>query len=166
MKIGVHDVQHIIGQIKRASPPTTKDMHKFINSLAILLEKNTDKLASPHEQTLTGHLERLNELFLDLCFLRKELALKYADEYAASVGAAISTLNANNELLQAESLPEVRSMEWDLSTGSSDTQMLVHEIFGKMHKAKAIIEDALSSSTAKPVHASPDTMLESYLGRI
>lgn len=166
MKIGVHDIQHIIGQIKRASPPTTKYMHKLINNLAILLEKNTNKLESPQEAVLTAQLERLNELFLDLCFMRKELALKYADNYAASVSAAMDTLRENGDVVSTETPYAPIHIDWALDAQCGDTDMLVHEIFSKMRKAKTVIEDASDKTRERPGLPTADSMLSSYLNRI
>lgn len=163
MKIGCHDVQHVIGQIKRASPPVTKEMHKLINNLGILLEKNTEHLDSPQEAVLTAHLERLNECFLDLCFLRREIVVRHSAEYAGMVASAIAAVQENRDIAAADVAGDDRRIVWNLDADCGDTARLVPEIFGKLRKAKAVIEDALDG--AAPAGAAPDLdgCLEAYV---
>lgn len=163
MKIGCHDIQHVIGQIKRASPPVTKEMHKLINNLAILLEKNTDHLDSTQEAVLTTHLERLNECFLDLCFLRREIVVQHGAEYAATVAAAVAALQENREAAAADIAGDDRHVEWNLEADCGDTAHLVPEIFSKLRKAKAVIEDALDGSIQTGADLDVDSCLEAYL---
>ncbi|KAI5169309.1 hypothetical protein PAEPH01_0601 [Pancytospora epiphaga] len=162
MKLGIHDVQHIIGQIKRASPPTTKETHKLINNLAILLEKNTNKIESPLEAVLTAQLEKLNEYFLDLCFLRKEILMRYSREYAEEVNGVLATLKENQTKASKETAIDRVTMEWSLNSESSYSSRMTQDIFGKLHKAKSIIEDAIGQNMPLIQDMDPDGCLESY----
>lgn len=164
MKIPVYDIQHIINQIKCASPPVTKEMHKTINNLSILLEKNVDKRDSPQEAVLTGQLERLNEAFLDLCFLRKEIVKRYAEEYAAIVGSALEALESAWRRAQDEPPACGEPVAWELDTGCGGTCQMLPEIFSKLKKAKAVIEDAIEGTVSHDVSA--DSCLESYVSSL
>lgn len=167
MKIPVYDVQHIINQIKRASPPVTKEMHKLINNLAILLEKNTEKRESPQELVLTTKTEQLNESFLDLCFLRGEVAKKYAEEYAVFVGQVEQVLEENKSMTNKEPIISPSNIDWDLDTECADTYQLISYIFAKLNKAKAVVEDGLENrSRGNKGNVSADAYFEAYTNKL
>ncbi|ELA41534.1 uncharacterized protein VICG_01398 [Vittaforma corneae ATCC 50505] len=145
MKIQTFDVPHIINQIKRASPPKDKETHKFLNNLAILLEKNTTKKNSPLESSLVSTTDKLNETFLDLCFRRKELVKRFSQDYFDIVNNAFTALKRNKDALETLSIPQVDSINWDLKT-MSDSNSSMPLIFSKLQKARSIIEDAIEKN--------------------
>lgn len=157
MKIQVFDASHIINQIKRASPPKDKETHKFLNNLAILLEKNTEKKSSPLESALVSTTDKLNETFLDLCFKRKELVKKFSQDYFDIVNSAFIALKRNKDILEAPAVPQADTMSWNLKTMSSSSS-LMPLIFSKLQKARSIIEDAMerNEGTAKDTSGSID----------
>lgn len=159
MKIDVFDTHHIISQIKCASPPSSKEMHKLLNNLSILLEKNTAKKSSPLESTLVSSVERLNETFVDLCFLRKEIVRKFSQEYFDILSNALAQLKRNKYILYSEDAEHPASMQWDLNT-TSGSSSLMPAIFCKLHKAKGIIEDALQKSN--DIRADADGWVEAF----
>lgn len=161
MKIPVYDIQHIINQIKCASPPVTKEMHKIMNNLSILLEKNIEKRDSPQEAILTGQLERLNEIFLDLCFLRKEIVKKYGEEYAGIVNKALEALESNWHRISSENSIRAELITWDLDTECDDTCQMIPDIFSKLKKAKTVIEDAIEGTASHSLSA--DSCLDNYI---
>ena len=159
MKIEVFDINHIINQIKCASPPSDKDMHKLINNLSILLEKNVTKKSSPLESTLLSTTEKLNEVFVDLCFLRKEIVQRFSREYFEMLSNAILQLKINNERVSHNDLSNFDKITWDLKT-ISDSPDIMSVTFSKLHKAKSIIEDALSKNTG--TKRDPESIVDAF----
>lgn len=159
MKIEVFDINHIINQIKCASPPSDKDMHKLINNLSILLEKNVTKKSSPLESTLLSTTEKLNEVFVDLCFLRKEIVQRFSREYFEMLSNAILQLKINNERISHNDLSNFDKITWDLKT-ISDSPDIMSVTFSKLHKAKSIIEDALSKNTG--TKRDPESIVDAF----
>lgn len=159
MKIQIFDVTHVINQIKRASPPKDKQTHKLLNNLAILLEKNTTKKKSPLEQTHTATVEKLNETFLDLCFMRKDLLKKFSQEYFETLSNAIIQLRKNQKILESAKTQKEEILEWDLKTidESNETMSLT---FSKLKKAKSVIEDAIDKTTNSSKN--PNGVLEAF----
>lgn len=145
MKIQVFDIPHIINQIKRASPPKDKDTHKLLNNLAILLEKNTKKKSSPLDASLVSVLDRLNEVFLDLCFKRKELTKKFSSEYLKMVDEAYAVLRRNKEALATPVGAPLEKIVWDLKT-MGESSVVMPSIFSKIQKARSVIEDAIEGN--------------------
>lgn len=159
MKIQIFDVTHVINQIKRASPPKDKQTHKLLNNLAILLEKNTTKKQSPLEKTHIATVEKLNEAFLDLCFLRKEILKKFSQEYFDTLSNAIIQLRKNQKVLESAKIQKEEMIEWDLKT-IDESNEIMPEIFSKLKKAKSVIEDAMDKN--KPSSKNPNGVLESF----
>lgn len=159
MKIPVFDVGHIINQIKCASPPSDRNMHKLLNNLAILLERNTMKKTSSLEATLSSSIEKFNDTFIDLCFLRKEIVEKFSLEYYKIVENAILQIRNNKEALEKdETIPE-EIINWDFDN-TCDSRKLVPVVFSKLNKARSIIEDALDKSST--VESNVDAYIESF----
>lgn len=142
MKIPIFDVQHIINQIKCASPPNNKEMHKALNNLSILLEKNTTKKKSTLEQNYIGSMDKLNEHFVDLCFLRKEIVRSFSQEYFDILTDTLKILKSNKNIVKIEENKQAPLIEWDL-TPMADALTIMPTVFSKLSKAKSIIEDAL-----------------------
>lgn len=160
MKIEVFDINHIINQIKCASPPSDKDMHKFINNLSILLEKNVSKKNSPLESTLVSTTEKLNELFVDLCFLRKEIIQRFSKEYFEMISNAILQLKANKgKLIQSEG-QTFNKINWDLKTMDDESSDIMSVTFSKLQKAKSIIKDALSKEISPSKN--PESIVDAF----
>lgn len=166
MKIEVHDIQHIVEQVKEMHPPRSKDAHKLMNNLAILLEKNTTKKESPEEVVLTGHLEKLNEKFLDLCFLRKETVESYGKEYSEMASKTALALQKNREAVAAEQPVAHKPIVWDLEVGQCDVCQMIPGIFSKLKKAKGVIEDALESSVPAATSTDADCCFEAYVSSL
>lgn len=143
MKIQLYDVSHIINQIKRANPPKDKETHKFLNNLAILLEKNTIKKNSTLESTLISTSEKFNETFLDLCFKRKEMVKRFSQEYLETVDNAYIAINNNSKALETFKNDFDVSIDWNLKTMAESSNELMPQIFSKLQKARSIIEDGL-----------------------
>lgn len=160
MKIPVYDVQHIINQIKCASPPVTKEMHKLINNLSILLDKNIDKQTSPLETVLNSSLEQLNEKFLDLCFLRKDLVVKYGEEYSKIVSDIIKIISEDKE---EKALPAYKMNDWALEVDCKKSCEIIPEIFSKLKKAKEVIEDAIGNKVSNTTVIDADMALANYI---
>lgn len=148
MKIAAFDIQHVINQIKCASPPSNKDMHKLLNNLSILLEKNTIKKKSPLEPEFNSSVEKLNEAFIDLCFLRKEIVKQFSQEYFDVLNKALVQLKKNKEHVNVEKEETMDLIQWDLKT-MNDTSNAMPVVFSKLQKARSIIEDALQKSENK-----------------
>lgn len=162
MKIQVFDIDHIINQIKCASPPSDKDMHKLINNLSILLEKNVTKKESPLETTLVSTSEKLNEMFVDLCFLRKEIVQRFSREYFEMLATAILQLQKNKTLVEQVVEPVIERTNWDLKTMSQPFDAMA-STFSKLHKARSIIEDALNKNTC--TSKDPESMIEAFFDK-
>lgn len=148
MKIQLFDSSHVINQIKRASPPKDKEAHKFLNNLAILLEKNTTKKSSTLEQALVTTTDKLSETFLDLCFKRKELAKNFSQEYLETANAALEKLRANKAVLEESSSGRIEPIAWDLKMDEANSAM--PQIFSKLQKARTIIEEAIEKNECIP----------------
>lgn len=159
MKINAFDIHHVINQIKCASPPSTKEMHKFLNNLSILLDKNTTKKNSPLEPVLLSSIEKLNETFVDLCFLRKEIVRRFSREYFETLGNSLLQLKKNRDVLYSEDRVCPAPIQWNLDT-MSDSSSPMPAIFCKLHKAKGIIEDALQRNEATKANA--DGCIEAF----
>ncbi|KAI5149952.1 hypothetical protein ENBRE01_1216 [Enteropsectra breve] len=165
-KISLQDAQHIIGQIKRASPPSTKEEHKMLNNLAVLLEKNTCKKDTPLEAELTACLEKMNERFLDLCFFRKEKVSEYAAEYSENINKVLERIRQNNERISRMGAEEPKALEWNLSGSIDDLCGQVPDIFGKLRKAKSIIEESLEERINVDTSSTPEQYLEASLNKM
>lgn len=159
MKIEVFDINHIINQIKCASPPSDKDMHKLINNLSILLEKNVARKNSPLEPTLAANTEKLNEILVDLCFLRKEIVQRFSREYFEILNEAVQRLKENRERVMMAEEPRAESLCWNLKTVAQPSEVMT-TTFSKLQKARGIIEDALNKSTGST--KDPELMIESF----
>lgn len=159
MKPQVHDIGHVINQIKRASPPTDKEMHKLLNNLQILLTKNTEKKESPLELALSNTVEQMNEVFVDLCFLRKEIVKKFGNLYFETISNALAELRSKNQELQQYDEPEECLVSWNFTTVNPSTD-IASSIFNKLNKAKMIIEDSINKCDY--VSKEADTVVDSY----
>ena len=159
MKINVFDINHIVNQIKCASPPGDKDMHKLINNLSILLEKNVNRKQSPLESTALSTIEKLNETFVDLCFLRKEIVQRFSREYFDSLSLAIKQIKENRKKVEEKNLVENDKIDWNLKTMSQPTEIM-KTTFSKLHKARSIIEDALDKNVGNK--NDPELIIDSY----
>lgn len=158
MKIPVFDVSHIINQIKCASPPSDRAMHKLLNNLSILLEKNTIKKSSNLEANLSSSIEKLNDTFIDLCFLRKEIVTKFNLEYYKIIEKALLQIKKNKEKIEEkEKNRDLIKWEFKNVCGSKN---LIEGIFSKLNKAKGIIEDALEKNST--VENNIDAHIESF----
>ena len=160
MKIQVFDINHIINQIKCASPPSNKEMHKLINNLSILLEKNVLRKQSPLEATLVTTTEKLNEIFVDLCFLRKEIIQRFSREYFDILSSAVQQLRKNNTIVEYNAENSVETINWNLKTMSQPREVMA-TTFSKLRKARSIIEDELNKNNNNTKH-DPESPLESF----
>lgn len=168
MKPGLYDVQHVIAQIKRASPPVTREMHKLINNISILLDKNTTRLDSPLEPVLASATEQLAEQFLALCYLRRESVRAYASAYAEAAAQIASRIHANMEAMGRQPQQTDDRIVWDgLVAESAEACDLVPSIFSKLKKGKEVVEDALENRTrVERGAADPDAHLAAYLSHL
>lgn len=148
MKLAAFDIHHVINQIKCASPPSSKDMHKLLNNLSILLEKNTVRKKSELETEYNSSIEKLNETFIDLCFLRKEIIKQFSQEYYEILEKALRQLKSNSDYVKLNNENEAPLIDWNLKT-INETPNIMPVVFSKLQKAKSIIEDALSKSENK-----------------
>lgn len=163
MKMQAFDIQHIVNQIKRASPPKDKEAHKLLNNLAILLDKNTVKKNSPLEPTLSAATDKLNETFMDLCFIRKEIVKKFGEAYFDLINNALASLKRNSETLSSISRDTDEMIDWDLKTaGGSESHM--PGIFSKLQKARSVIEDAIEKNEGEGWD--PEGVIESFFGKM
>ncbi len=166
MKMEIRSIEYIIDQIKKTNPPVTKDMHKLINNLLILLEKNVVKKESPEEFLLTEKYETLNEFFLELCFLRREIVVKFAEEYADNIKKAIEILEENSKAVNYKENDEKKTIKWNLKTECENTYELVSYIFSKLSKAKMVIEESLENKCKNNKSSiEADAYFEAYLNR-
>lgn len=164
MKIEIYDISHIITQIKCASPPKTKEDHKLLNNLAILLEKNSIKKESDLENKLNESLEKMNENFLDLCFLRKEIVKKFSVEFSESMNEMVEKLiNNRNIFLKSKDLSK-KTIDWNLETSCDSAFSLIPEIFGKLNKSKEIIQDCMETTNYRNTDA--DSYIEACLNSL
>lgn len=159
MKIQVFDINHIINQIKCASPPSDKEMHKLINNLSILLEKNVTRKQSSLEANLMSTTEKLNEMFVDLCFLRKEIVQRFSKEYFEVLASAVMQLRKNKLKVEHNEEPNLEIINWDLKTMSQPSDIMA-ATFSKLHKARSVIEDALNKNMGN--NRDPESMVEAF----
>ena len=167
MKVRLYDAQHVVGQIKRASPPTTKEMHKLINNLSILLEKNTEKIDSPLEAVLAEKHQALGERTATLCLLRTELAQEYAKKYADSAQGILRGVAANRERIACAIDGAGEPIEWNIQLDGEDVRSTVEWILGALKAGKSVVEDAIEESSRenRPVLLA-DAHLQAYLGSL
>jgi len=183
MKIGLYDIQYVMNQIKCAAPPSDKESHKLLNNVSILLEKNTNKLNSPLEPTLVSCLEKLHENFLELCFTRSELPEEFGNWYAENTEAIMKWLKEIKDKatsIEARAALETgdpaekcgvlcgeRQIDWKIEDVGCDAALkIIPEIFGKLKKAKSIMEDALEDGSDGKLAKSADEYVEAYLNMI
>lgn len=165
MKIELCDLQHVIGQIKRASPPTTKEAYKFLNNLLVLMERNTIKCSVSEEAVLSSKYEALHSSLLELCFLRRSLAESYAEEFSNASSSTAEILQKNSECLQKEIEVELVIPDWHLAVGCSEVYKMLPELFSKLNSAKDIINDSLEAvPTSEKTNA--DAQYELYFASL
>lgn len=162
MKIKLRDLQHIIGQIKRASPPTTKEAHKLLNNLAVLMEKNSTKQFSPEETLFSEKTEAFHSVLLELCFLRQELVNSYAKEYSAFADQTLEIVKQNDKIASEELIVENDMAELEFEVYNPESCKMLPEIFTRLKNAKEIINEMMNNTDQTKLNRDANTQFELY----
>ncbi|KAL6122161.1 hypothetical protein NUSPORA_00827 [Nucleospora cyclopteri] len=166
-KIAVSDVDYIFEQIKSDFPPQTKEEHKVLNNVRVLFEKNVvaqknDEVAAKKTEFIQLR-EKLTEKFLDLTFLRKELVLKFKEEYNERVSNKIK----NTILYKINKQEEPFDYEkYKIKFSSPKNEEFLYSksilpvLNSKLKKIKEIVEETCEGGKIGGINA--DKYAESY----
>jgi len=90
--------------------------------------------------------EKFNDLFLDLCFLRKDLVNDYGKDYEQMIKKQVKRIENNKKIIKNHQSVNLNKIKWDLSTFSGQKD-LINSVFSKLNKCRSILEDSLSKNT-------------------
>lgn len=161
-KIVVTDVDFIFNKIKKDFPPQTKEEHKILNNVRVLFEKNvTVKNDEAKKMKLLQLQEKLDEKFLDLCFMRKELIQKFREDYSASVSKIKNDVLYKCQTNSPDDYEKYKIKFNILKNEEFNKAMNVLPFLNsKLKKAKEILEE--SAQTVKDKEIDGDKYIEKY----